>query len=187
MANPKPVQRKLSVEDYLDGEKESVLRHEFVEGRVYAMAGASERHNIVKLNIAERLNASVSNSCSVFDGDMKLQVEPQPGDPRFYYPDVFVACAPADQSEHIRRDAVLIVEVLSQSTERVDRFEKFAAYTTLPMLWEYLLVAQDVPALDLYRRRTGWVCETFGPGASVVLESIGLTLDLDRIYRRVVF
>ena len=81
----------------------------------------------------------------------------------------------------------MVIEVLSPTTERTDRFEKFEAYTSLPMLSEYALIEQDVPRVELYRRRTGWGLETYGPGESVTFESISQTLTLDQIYRRIKF
>ena len=175
----------MSVETYLAGENDGQWRHEFVDGHVFAMAGASERHNVVRLNIAGSLNQSIDEPCRVFDGDMKLRIE-QTSDVRFYYPDIFVSCA-TDNDDYVRRDAVLIIEVLSPSTERTDRFEKFQAYTSLPMLSEYVIVEQDVPRLEVYRRRTGWDRELFGAGASVTFESIAQTMTMDQIYRRVRF
>ena len=183
VANPTD---RLTVDAYLAGENDGQWRHEFVDGRVFAMAGASERHNVVKLNIAGALNAAVDEPCRVFDGDMKLRVD-QGQDIRFYYPDVFVSCASDNDDAYVRRDAVLIIEVLSPSTERTDRFEKFQAYTSLPMLSEYAIVERDVPRLEFYRRRTGWARELHGPGASVTFESIAQTMTLDEIYRRIRF
>ena len=177
---------RLTVEAYLAGENDGQVRHEFVDGRVFAMAGASERHNGVKLNIAGALNASIDEPCRVFDGDMKLRIDQGP-DVRFYYPDVFVSCSTGSDDAYVRRDAVLIIEILSPSTERTDRFEKFQAYISLPMLSEYAIIEQDVPRVELHRRRTGWACEVFGPGTSVTFESISQTMTLDQIYRRIRF
>lgn len=177
---------RMSIAEYLGGENDGSRRHEFVDGLIYAMAGASERHSIVKLNIAGPLNALLDEPYRVFDGDMKLRLD-QANDIRFYYPDVFVSCATDNDDDYVRRDAVLIIEVLSPSTERTDRYEKFNAYTSLPTLSEYVLVEQDVPSLEVYRRRTNWLRETVGPGETVTFESIGQTMTLDQIYRRIEF
>ena len=186
MATAKHTSDKLSIATYLAGENDGQWRHEFVDGRIYAMAGASERHNSVKLNVAGTLNAVVGDPCRVFDGDMKLRID-QPGDVRFYYPDVFVSCATDNENAYVRGDAVLVVEVLSPSTERTDRYEKFAAYTSLPMLSDYALIEQAFARVEMFRRRTGWRLETFEAGSSVTFESIGQTMTLDQIYRRVTF
>lgn len=183
MATPQPNAALLTPAEYLEGERHASVRHEFVAGRVFAMAGASERHNVSRLNVAGLLNASTSEACRVFGGDMKLQVEPGDG-VRFFYPDVFVSCGPADPHTHVRRDEVLVIEVLSPTTKRTDRYEKFHAYTSLPSLSETVQIEQDAPLVEIYRRRTNWQREAFGPGATVNFESIGQSLTLDQIYRR---
>lgn len=177
---------QISVDAYLAGENEGTWRHEFVDGRIYAMAGASERHNTIKLNVAGTLNASIAEPCRVFDGDMKLRVV-KGTDIRFYYPDVFVSCATDNDDDYVRSAAVLVMEVLPPTTERTDRYEKFASYIGLPMLSEYVLIEQDFPAVEMYRRRTGWKLEQYGPGTSVTFESIAQTMSLDAIYRRIKF
>lgn len=184
MAQPKANADLMSSGDYLAGENDGNVRHEFVNGRIFAMAGGSERHNIIKLNIAAAFNASVSERCRVFDGDMKLRVA-DGAETRFYYPDVFVSCEPGDPDGHVRSDAVLVIEVLSPSTARVDRLEKFAAYTTLPMLSEYALVDQSVPKVEVFRRRAAWQREVYGTDDAVDFESIGQTMTVEQIYRRV--
>ncbi len=186
MAQAKSISERIAIDAYLAGENDGSLRHEFVDGRIFAMAGASERHNTVKLNIASPLHASIEEPCRVFDGDMKLRVD-QGEDVRFYYPDIFVSCASESADDYVRRDAVLIIEIISPSTERTDRYEKFSAYVGLPMLSEYALVEQGIPSVELYRRRTGWQLEHFGPGASVTFESISQTLTMDQIYKRIKF
>jgi Uma2 family endonuclease len=186
MAQTTSISDRIAIGAYLAGENDGALRHEFVDGRIFAMAGASERHNTVKLNMAGTLNASIAEPCRVFDGDMKLRVD-QGDDVRFYYPDVFVSCAIDNEDDYVRRDAVLIVEVVSPSTERTDRYEKFSAYASLPMLSEYVLVEQAIPSVEMHRRRTGWKVEQFGPGASITFESIGQTMTMDQIYRRIKF
>ena len=186
MPQAKKTSDRITVDAYLAGENDGTWRHEFVDGRVFAMAGASERHNGVKLNLAGTFNASVAEPCRVFDGDMKLRIE-RSDDVRFYYPDVFGACATENLDDYVRHDAILVIEVLSPTTERTDRYEKFAAYTSLPMLSEYVLIEQDIPSVEMYRRRAGWQLEQFGPGAAVTFESIGQTMTLDQIYRRIKF
>lgn len=174
----------LSVAEYLADENDGTTRHEYVSGSVFAMASASERHNLIKLNIAGLLNARVSDQCRVFDGDMKLRTE-RAGDVQIYYPDVFVVCDGHDDTQYVRTDAVLVIEVLSPSTERTDRYERFDAYRTLPSLAEYVLVDQDMARIEVYRRRTDWLREPHCPDDRVSLESVGLALTFAEIYRRV--
>lgn len=186
MAHTRRTSERISVDDYLAGENDGTWRHEYADGLVFAMAGASDRHNGVRLDIAGAFNATVAEPCRVYDGDMKLRVD-LGQDIRFYYPDVFVSCATDNEDDYVRRDAVLVIEVFAPSTERTDRYEKFAAYTSLPMLSECALVAQDIPSVELHRRRTGWQREQFGPGTMVTFESIQQSLTLDQIYRRIRF
>lgn len=173
----------MSSGDYLAAENDGGWRHEFVNGVVYAMVGTSDRHNLIALNLASALNNHLPGRCQAFMSDMKLQVR-RGQDHRFYYPDVFVTCAPAPMGGCTREDALLIAEVLSPGTERVDRGEKFEAYKALPALEEYALIAQDKRRVEIYRRRTGWQREMFGPEGQVMLETVGLTLSLDTLYRR---
>ena len=120
MAQVKSATDLLSVEEYLAAENDGTWRHEFVNGMVYAMVGASERHNVIKLNVAGLLNSAISEVCRVFDGDMKLQVH-DAGETRFYYPDIYVSCDEGDETglglalpgeervAQLRRDAALRV------------------------------------------------------------------------------
>ncbi|TXH77407.1 MAG: Uma2 family endonuclease, partial [Thiothrix sp.] len=128
----------LSPEEYLAGEALAEFRHEYVAGEVYAMAGASERHNRITLNIAFQLRAKARGSqCGVFMNDMKLRI--QQGE-RFYYPDVMLGCSQEDSHEFYKDKPCLIAEVLSPSTETTDRREKWLAYAQIPSLHYYLLV-----------------------------------------------
>ena len=172
--------------DYLAGENDGSIRHEFIDGRVFAMAGASERHSIIKLNVTRAFDGSIFDTCRVFDRDMKLEVKENAGT-RYYYPDVFVSCEPGDQSGYVRRDAVLVIEILSPSTARIDRYEKLSAYMTLPMLQEYVLIDQSMPLVEIHRRRNAWQREPFFAGDMVTFESVNQTMTLDQIYRRITF
>ena len=174
----------MPVAEYLAGENDGAWRHEYVNGMVYAMAGASERHNVIKLNVAGLLNGAIPEACRVFDGDMKLEVSTE-NDVRFYYPDVFVSCGKHDDARHSRTDAVLIIEVLSPSTGRADRYEKFDAYKSISSLQEYALIEQEFRRVEVFRRNNAWQREVYLPGTTVTFECIKQTLTLDHIYRRV--
>src|ERR1044071_8635235 len=126
----------LSVAEYLAGEKESPTRHEFVNGQVYAMAGASDKHNRIAGNIYARLTLDMDDgSCEPFISDMKVMVAPTV----YYYPDVVVTCDPSGGDPYFREQPLLIVEVISPSTERNDRHEKMEAYKRVSGLREYVL------------------------------------------------
>lgn len=175
----------VSVADYLEGELRSQVRHEYVEGRVYAMVGASGSHNIICLNLATTLHTHLRGGpCQVFMADMKLHVQVGTGE-RFYYPDLQVCCDPADRATYYRTRPTLVVEVLSPHTEREDRSTKFHAYRRLDSLEEYLLLAQDAPRVEVYRRASHWDLELYGPGETLRLASPRLGLTVDALYEGV--
>jgi Uma2 family endonuclease len=171
----------LSVEEYLEREKRSDVRHEFIEGYLYAMVGASRRHNLIALSIERMLHAALRGTpCRAFVSDLKVQV----GE-RFFYPDVVVSCS-GSLDEHIEREPKLIVEVLSPSTEARDRMEKRLAYQSLASLEEYVLVAQDRVHIEVYRRGgPAWVVERYEAGDTARLESVGTSFATEQIYEDV--
>lgn len=155
MANP-PAQSPISIEIYLEGEQHGEVRHEYLAGQVYAMVDASDRHNLIRGNLMFALHqATRGDPCQVFMSDMKLRID-SAGKTYFYYPDIMVYCDPDDRERYWRTLPKLIVEVLSESTELIDRREKRLAYIQLDSLDDYLLVEQESPALILYSRARGW-------------------------------
>src|SRR5258708_28293024 len=133
----------VSVEDYLATEEGSEIKHEYIDGALYAMAGASKEHNQIAGNIYAILhNGLRGRRCRAFISDLKVRLKLM-GDDVFYYPDVVVGCDPRDTHRHFLRFPKVIVEVASKSTERLDRREKRLSYQTLETLEEYVLVAQD--------------------------------------------
>ena len=173
-------------QEYLDRENDGEWRHEYVNGVIYAMAGGSENHNLIAGNLFANLKLGSPQQCRVFAFDMKVQISKAPEE-RYYYPDVFVTCSERDRDRHSKSEPVLIIEVLSPNTERTDRIEKRDAYKLLPSVMEYVLVEQDFPFVEIYRRRTNWEREAVGPGAPIVLESVGLSLRFEQVYRQVDF
>ncbi|WP_295388901.1 Uma2 family endonuclease [uncultured Thiodictyon sp.] len=140
----------LSVPDYLEGEQESPIRHEYVAGRVVAMAGAGEAHNRIAGNLFFHLRSATRGTpCGVFVSDMKVRVATHDA---FYYPDVVLTCDPTDRESLYKASPCLIAEVLSPSTETIDRREKLLAYRALTALRYYLLVAQDRRLVEVYQR-----------------------------------
>ena len=183
MGLAQPNDAYISETEYLQGEEFSALRHEYHDGRVYAMAGASDRHNLISSNVNALLNTNLPDECEVFVADMKVRIQAQ-RKVIFYYPDVMVSCAAMDRAKYYRTQPRLIVEVLSQATERHDRGEKFWHYQQIPSLLEYLLIAQDAKEATLFRRSTGWLPEVYHDGV-IRLNSVGLDVPLDALYRRV--
>ena len=140
----------LSPDEYLEGEKQSKLRHEYVSGEVYAMAGAGEQHNRIALNLAFQLRAKARGGrCGVFMSDMKLRIDKGVC---FYYPDVMLSCDTDDSHSHFKDSPCLIAEVSSPSTESIDHREKLLAYKNIPSLKYYLLIASNRQHVEYYQR-----------------------------------
>jgi Uma2 family endonuclease len=176
----------LSVAEYLAGEQISDVKHEYVGGSVYAMAGTTRTHNSISLRLATRLGTHLGGGpCQTYVNDVKVRLLIR-GEDLFYYPDLMVGCDPRDTDELWLRFPKLIIEVLSPSTERLDRREKFWSYITIPTLEEYVLVAQESPAVTIHRRRTDWQPEAIvGLDSTFHLESVDLTLPLRALYENV--
>ena len=171
----------ISEQEYLDGEQHSELRHEYIDGQVYAMTGASDRHGLILNALAYALTpAARRKGCQLFTSDMKLRLE-MGGKTVFYYPDLLLSCDPQDREPYFRRLPCLIVEVLSESTARIDRREKLLAYQGLPGLQAYLLVEQDARRVELYRRANDWCVEYHDEG-EVWLDCLEMALPLADVY-----
>ncbi len=182
MVPPFPSRRTaLTVPEYLEGERASEIRHEYIDGEVYAMVGASDRHGLIANALAFALTpAARRGHCQLFTSDMKVRLEIA-DQTLFYYPDLLLTCDPDDRERYYRTRPCLIVEVLSETTERIDRREKLLAYQTLPSLQEYLLVAQDERHVTVYRRRGGWRAEYFTDG-TIPLDCVDEPLAVDAVY-----
>ncbi len=175
----------ISPDEYLEGEKAAKIRHEYVDGAVQAMAGGTKVHNLISFNLARALYGHLGGTpCRVFIGDVKVHVAWDWRE-RFYYPDVVVGCEAGDNDPYVVEQPKLIVEVLSDSTERDDRSDKFYAYRHLPSLEEYVLVAQEMRRVEVYRRETGWDLEIYEADGEVSLRSVGLDLAIAEIYEGV--
>ena len=175
----------LSVEDYLAGELRSEERHKYFDGIVFGMAGASGDHELIAMNLAIALgNHLRGKPCRVFKDGMKLRLRVQNRD-LFYYPDVMVACQPADNARYFREHPVLLAEVLSED-ESKDLVEKYLAYQRIAALEEYMVFSQDPahPQVQIFRRSEGWEAVEVhtDPASQFTLRSVGLTLTLGDIY-----
>ena len=173
---------RMSAAEYLELERDATCKHEFVDGIVYMMAGASTLHNTIALDIRGLLRARLKRPCRTYALDVKVEIKTTTIE-RFFYPDVFVTCSELDSDSHVIRQPVLIVEVVSESTEEFDRGDKFATYQLLPSLQEYLLVQQDRVEVDIFRKRTGWQLERFTVGDEIELESIQQRLAVASFYQ----
>lgn len=179
----------LSAADFLAWDATQTTRHEYVRGEVFAMAGAGERHVTVALNVAMALRQHLAGSpCRTFITDMKLRVDAADA---YFYPDVMVTCSARDARDPlVKREPVLLVEVLSPTTAAFDRGDKFAAYRSLDSLREVLLVDPDLRRCDLFRRQVldggeAWVLHPTAPGAGLELASVGLTLAAEALWAEV--
>lgn len=142
----------LRIEEYLQLEQTSEIRHEYLGGQIFAMVGASEEHNLITTNIIALLRPHLrGSSCRAFVSDMKVKIEIEKAD-IFYYPDIIVTCDPQDNERYFKTRPSLIIEVLSPSTEITDRREKFLHYQTLENLQEYVLVSQDEIKVEVYHK-----------------------------------
>lgn len=172
----------MSVEEYLEFEKDSPMKHEYVGGRVYAMTGVSRTHSRIAGNVFRKLaDAAEGAPCRAHQSDMKVLVPDGP----FYYPDVVVACGDAPEDEYYEDEPCLIVEVLSPNTAQIDRREKLSAYGRIPSLRAYLIVSRKERRIEHHFRdeNNEWNAETIEEGSIPVPCPPDTRLSLVDIYR----
>ncbi len=182
-------QRHLTVEEYLALERESETRHEYLDGEIFAMSGASREHNLIGTNIVGALHPQLKRSgCEQYANDMRVWI---PSAGLYTYPDVVVVCDPPhfeDDERETLLNPTLIVEVLSPSTEDYDRGRKFAYYRSIPSLQVFVLVAQDRAHVEVFTRQPDdrWLLwETDDLDGTLELPEIGATLKMADVYDRV--
>ena len=182
MGQPAPQQR-FTADDYLAWEAVQTARHEYLDGEVFAMAAAEDRHVTTAGNVYTALRQHLSGSrWRTYMSDMRLRVEAADA---YFYPDVMVTCSDADRVDPlVKSEPLLVIEVLSLSTAAYDRGAKFSHYRRLPSLREFALVDPRVCTADVYRLGADglWVLHPSARGESVALASVGLTLDAERLY-----
>jgi Uma2 family endonuclease len=176
----------MSYAEYLAVEETAGDKHEYLRGEVWAMGGGSPEHGALAASIIALLGSALrGRPCRVFSSDVRVRIL---ATDLATYPDVSVVCGHLERAPddaHAITNPVLLVEVLSDSTEAYDRGEKAAHYRRIPSLREYLLVAQHEPRLELFRRGQDghWELHEAGPGESLALRSVGARLDTDEVYR----
>lgn len=178
---------RLSLDAFLDWEATQPERHEFVRGEVFAMTGASDRHNLVAGNLYMLLRTHLRGSpCQVFISDMKVRVDAADA---IFYPDLLVTCSASDREDRLsKREPVLIVEVLSPSTGSYDQSAKFAHYRRLASLQEYVTIDPDAPLVQVFRRSPeGWTLHAAEAGETVTLASLDFRAPMTAIYEDVHF
>ncbi|MDP2097769.1 MAG: Uma2 family endonuclease [Methylobacter sp.] len=172
----------ISVEEYLKFELASEVKHEFIDGQVYAMAGASENHDRISGTIYRKFGNHLENSsCEPFTSDMKLKTSTG----NFRYPDCMVICDKDDENKFYKTKPVILVEVISRSTRKIDKKDKLLEYINISSLQEYVIIEQDIVDIEVFRRSNHWRNNHYFLGDEIVFESIGLTLSVEEIYHRV--
>jgi len=176
----------VSEQEYLRLEAQSPIKHEYVNGEMFAMSGGTLRHNTIALNIAAVLKSHLRDTpCRAFMNDVQVHIE---NTHSYYYPDLLVSCARGartmDLSAVTVDDPVLVIEVLSPSTEATDRREKLLAYRTVSSLAEYMLISQDGARVEIHRRRGDirWEKIEYSGPESIELASVGLQIGMGEIY-----
>ncbi len=178
----------LSPEEYLEKEKSSSVKNEYIQGQIYAMSGASDAHVTITANLVTLIRNHIrGRGCRVYVADMKARIETLN---IFYYPDIMVSCDQRDTSlEYFKRYPCLIIEVLSPSTEAFDRGDKFSDYQEIETLEEYVLVSQNRQRVDCFRRNLEgrWVLYSYRFNQDLELASINFSCSLAEVYEDVLF
>lgn len=171
--------------EFIAWENEQPDKNEYVAGEVFAMVGVRDRHNIIAGNLYMLVRPHLKGSpCKTYVSDIKLEVEAADA---VFYPDLFVTCVDSGDPR-VKRDASLVVEILSPSTEAYDRGRKFAAYRMLPALQDYVLVSTDEALVEVYSRSgDAWLLREYRQGDRVRLTSINLDIDVIAIFDEVDF
>ncbi|PZV25891.1 MAG: hypothetical protein DCF12_12510 [Snowella sp.] len=179
----------MSPEEYLEFEQHSDIKHEYIDGEVYAMAGTTKAHNTISLNLAILFREKLKNSnCQTFMADIKVNISNKK---RFFYPDIVVTCDDNDDvNAYDIKFPKVIVEVLSESTEKFDRGKKFQYYRTIPSLQEYILVSSQEYLIECFRRTKNdlWTLQTYeGLNTILRIENLAIDSPLSEIYATLSF
>ncbi|MFN5399962.1 MAG: Uma2 family endonuclease [Pseudanabaena sp.] len=179
---------RMSIKEYLEWEPQQDLRHEYINGEVFAMTGGTLAHNDITLNLYRTLYPQVrSRGCRINVADVKVQVTTNSP---YYYPDVVVSCDPQDfNARKFIQSPTTIAEVLSPGTSARDRGEKFTNYLTIPSLQEYLLINSDKISVERYARGEGrmWLYYPYIAGDTITLSSLGFEFAIELLYEGIVF
>jgi len=172
----------ISPEMYLKGELTNEIKHEYVNGQTFAMAGASENHNTISLNVVSEFRMHLKKTpCRPFASDMKLKTSTG----SYRYPDIMVICDNETEDKYFKTKPVILVEVLSRSTRKIDEKEKLIEYINIPTLKEYVIIEQDVADITVYRKSDDWRSTHYFLGEEIHFESIDLTIPVSEIYLHV--
>ncbi len=178
-----PHYESVSEAEYLKNELTSEIKHEYIDGVVYAMAGASDNHNRISGNIFSELKSGLkkqASPCVAYIADMRLKQSS-----KYYYPDVMVVCSADNKDKYNKTAPVILVEVLSASTRKKDLTTKRFYYQNIPSLKEYVLIEQDKAEIQVCRRKDHWQPYYYYLGEEITFESIGVTVSVEDIYYQV--
>ncbi len=190
-----PLNEKLTLEEYLQLEQDNDQKYEYHDGYTYAMAGGTDNHNTITMNISGEIYVALRDKqCQIKNNDTKLWIE---SNNTYYYPDAMVFCGKPEESEHLKdafTNPVVIIEVLSKSTQANDRGDKFRLYTQIPSLRHYVLIEQDKVQIDIYSRKSPtslWDIRFLSSLENnlelAISETETLSIPLSRIYDRIEF
>lgn len=179
---------RLSPQEYLAFERDSETKHEYADGELFAMSGGTLEHSLLAANITRELGVALrERKCRVLNSDMRIKI---PSTGRYVYPDASVTCERPtfeDETRDTLLNPTVIVEVLSDSSERYDRGDKFAQYRSIASLQDYVLVSQKAVLIEHYSRQADgiWFYRALGPGEQLILEKPGCEIRVDQVYLQV--
>jgi len=183
----KKLESKITESEYLEGERISEIKHEYIDGAIYAMAGASENHGLISQNISRELGNDLikkKSPCKILSSDMKVRISKN--SISYFYPDVAVFC---DKHEHdsvyYKHSPIIIFEVLSKSTRKNDLSSKKLAYFNIASLQEYVVIEQDICEVEVFRKSEQWKSTVYFLGDDISFESIATTLSVEDVYYQV--
>lgn len=174
-----------TVEEYLAYEQETGIKHEYIDGEIFAMSGGTDKHSRIKANCIVEVGYQLRDKpCILYDSDMKVKIS----EIKYVYPDFSIVCEKSvftDEAHTMLLNPTLIAEVTSDSSESYDKLTKAQFYRSLPSVQAYLIIEQDRPRAELYtRQNNGWLLQEFDSlEATIPLDAIGCTLPMSEIYR----
>lgn len=174
---------KITEQQYLEQQRTAEIKYQFIDGDMYAMAGGSEEHNVICINVTAELRQKLKGGpCKPFMADMMIKAGAN-----YFYPDVMIVCEPDERDDrYLKHAPTIIVEVLSNSTRKIDLTLKKLAYMNLPSLQEYVLVEQDKCEVEVFRRSQNWASSYYLLGDDIHFESVDVTLSVEDIYESIV-
>lgn len=178
---------KLGEEEYLKGELIGDIRHEYVNGAIYAMSGGTENHNLITQNVSREFVNQLKkrqSPCKTFSENMKIRENKDTT--QFFYPDVFVICDKhKDDNVYSKHSPIIIVEVLSKSTKKYDLTTKKLYYFNIASLQEYVVIEQDICRIEVFRKKDNWTSSSYFIDDEIFFESIKVSVSVVDIYYQV--